>query len=121
MATKLIPLSSIPHRARAIEADARAKFPTRAMALDAATYRIEAAEGCYGTAYPPVYGWVLTASAADALAGIVTHMPGGTSHHRMSFTECTGQTTDALGEYMQDIACGVPQAEALAKYEAAAA
>lgn len=119
MTTKLIPLSSIPHRAREAEAAARAKFPTRAMALDAATYRIEAAEGCYGTAYPPVYGWVLTRAAADALADIVTHMPGGSSHHRMSFSECTGHTTDALGEYMEDIARGVSRAEALAKYEAA--
>lgn len=119
MTTNLIPLSRIPYRARETEAAARAKWPTRAMALDAATYRIEAAEGCYGTAYAPVYGWVLTHAAADALANILTHMPGGTSHHRLSYSECAGQTTDALGEYMEAIARGVPQAQALAQYEAA--
>lgn len=81
---KLIPLNQIPYRARKIEADARRELG--AEALEAAQYRIEAAPGCYGSPYPPVYGWTVTQEAADALAAQVTHMPGGTSHHRISYS-----------------------------------
>lgn len=119
MTTKLIPLSSIPYRARSGEASARAEWPTRQMALDAATYQIVAAAGCYGTAYPPTHGWVLTRGAADALAAIVTRMPGGSCHHRMTWEESTYQTSDALGEYVEAIARGVPKADAIAQYVAA--
>lgn len=118
MSTELIPLSKIPYSARKIEAMARAEWPTRAMALDSASYRIEVAPGCYSSAYPPVVGWVLTRAAAEALAEIQTKMPGGTSHRRLAYSVDSWQTSEALGEYREAIARGVPQAQALAQYEA---
>lgn len=44
----------------------------------------EDAPGCHSRPYwdPPMIGWVLTKDAAEALANVSTHMPGGTSHRR---------------------------------------
>lgn len=114
----LMRLVDIPYRARAAEARERAKWPTRRMALDAATYAICAAPGCYGGAYPPVFGWVLTREAADAVCGVVTNMPGGSSHRRCSCEERTGGSA-ALDAYIQSIADGVGSDVALAAYNAA--
>lgn len=115
---KLIPLSSIPYRARQIEARERAKWPTRAMALDAATIKIVDAPGCYGGAFPGAWGWVLTIEAAEAMSEVSTNMPGGSSHHRADY-EDGFSSTDALGEYLEAIAHGVPQEVAVAAYNAA--
>ncbi len=115
---RLIPLSSIPYAARETEARERAKWPTRAMALDAATYEIVLAPGCYGGAVAPTVGWVLTSEAADALAAIVTHMPGGSSHRRLRWEHNTSDTSEALGEYVAARARNVPEAEAIAAYQA---
>lgn len=87
MSTTLIPLANItPRSARTIEAEARRRYANREDALDAAQYRIDVAPGCHSRPYfdPPVVGWVLTRAAARALCDRPTHMPGGTSHHRMS-------------------------------------
>ena len=81
---KLIPLKDIPYRARRIEALARRDLG--ADALESAHYQIKGAPGCYGGAFAPVYGWCVTEEAAAALAGLVTHMPGGTTHHRISYS-----------------------------------
>lgn len=116
--TRLIPLSQIPYRARAAEARERAKWPTRAMALDAATIRIMAAPGCYGGAEAPTHGFVLTLEAAEALSEVRAHMPGGTSHRRMDY-EDGYPSSDALGDYVEAIAQGKPAADAIAAYEAA--
>lgn len=121
MATKLIPLSQIPYRARETEARERAKWPTWAMALDAATIRIIAAPGCYGSPFPPVYGWVLTIEAAQALAAIETRMPGGSSHHRLDYDEYVC-STDALSDYLEAVARDPSEAgreKARNEYEAA--
>lgn len=118
MTTKLIPLSSIPYRARELEAYERAKWPTHAMALDAASYRIIDAPGTYGGAYPGVRGWVLTRAAAEAICDYRCRMPGNTSHALYDWDECA-LSTDALGEYVEAIARGVPQAQAIAAYDAA--
>lgn len=119
MRTKLIPLSDIPYAARNAEAAERARWPTRAMALDAATYEIIAAEGCYSGAFAPTRGWVLTERAAEAVAGMVVNMPGGSCHRDQDYQENTYETSDALGEYIEAVARGVPQAEAVAAYQAA--
>jgi hypothetical protein len=87
---KLIPLKSIPTTAaRDAERTARAKHPSRAAALEAATYRIESAPGCHSRPYfdPPVIGWVLTHLAAIAINDQITDMPGGTCHHRRTYTK----------------------------------
>lgn len=85
--TKLIPLNEIPYRARAVESKERAKWPTRKMALDAATYRIVAAEGTYSGIDPDVYGWVLTRQAAEALSEVKVSPPGNTWHHLYAYQE----------------------------------
>lgn len=118
--SKLVSLSKIPHAARSAEAKERAKWPTREMALDSASYEILAAPGCYGGAFPPSHGWVLTRDAAEAIAGQMTHMPGNTSHRRQDYQE-RAVSTDALGDYIEAVARGVPQTEALAKYIASRA
>ena len=118
---KLIPLSSIPYRARGAEASERAKWPTREMALDAATIRIMAAPGCYGGAEAPTHGFVLTAEAAAALSEVQTHMPGGTSHRRMDYSDGY-PSSDALDDYLEAIARDQSPAgkeQALAAYQAA--
>lgn len=115
---KLIPLNRIPYAAREAEAVERAKWPTRAMALDAASIKIIDAEGCYGGAYPGTWGWVLTRRAAEAISQVETNMPGGSCHNEASY-EDGYSASDALGDYMEAIARGVPAAEALAAYEAA--
>lgn len=114
----LIPLSQLPYSARAEESEERAKWPTRAMALDAATIKIVSAPGCYSDAIPPTIGWVLTLSAARALCEQVTTMPGGTCHHRLAYVDGY-HSTDALDEYMQAIADGADKDAAVAAYKAA--
>lgn len=86
---KLYNLSDIPAAARKIESAARKQYPSRSAALDAATYRIEEAPGCHSQPYfdPPVLGWTITECAAEALSARLTHMPGGTSHHRITYTK----------------------------------
>lgn len=116
---KLIPVSSIPYCAREAEARERAKWPSRAMALDAATYEILNAPGTFSGAFPLTVGWVLTRTAAEAIAGERCHMPGGTSHRLWDYQQNAFYTSDTLGEYMEALARGVPQAEALAAYTAA--
>jgi hypothetical protein len=116
--TKLFPLSQIPYRARKIEARERAKWPTRAMALDAATIAIMAAPGCYGGAEAPKYGFVLTLDAAEALSEVQTNMPGGTSHRRLDYSDGY-PSSEALDDYLEAIARGTAIAEALAAYETA--
>lgn len=113
---KLINLGDLPYRVRSAEAAERAKWPTRAMALDAATYEIVMAQGCYGGAYAPTIGFVLTREAADALAERLTYLPGGTCHHRLSYQECS--SSDALGEYLEAIARGDDAEHALSAYKA---
>jgi hypothetical protein len=87
MSTKLIPLRSIPYSARETERRARRSFASPAAALDAATYEIVMAPGTHSRPYfdPPTVGWCCTGRAAEALSEKLTHMPGGTSHHRLSF------------------------------------
>lgn len=121
MADKLIPLSSIPYAAREREASERAKWPTRAMALDAASIEITLAPGCYGGAFAPRVGFVLTLDAARALAGVLTHMPGGSSHHRLAYND-GWSGSDALDEYIEAIArdgSAEGRARALTAYEVA--
>lgn len=118
---KLIPLTQIPYAARAEEAKARATWPTRAMALDAATLQIVMAPGCYGGPDAPTIGWVLTREAAEALAAMRTYMPGGTSHRRLTWRVNTYQTSDALGEYIEAIARGEDATIAAAAYRQATA
>lgn len=113
----LIPLSQIPHRARESEAKERAKWPARAMALDAATYEIVLAEGCYSGAYAPTIGYVLTRDAAQALSERMTYMPGGSCHRRLRYAECA--SSQALGGYVQAIAHGADTRIALAEYRSA--
>lgn len=115
---KLIPLSDIPYRAREREARERAKWPTRAMALDAATIKIVDAPGCYGGAFPGVWGWMLTIEAAEAMIEVRTNMPGGSSHCRADYQDGYS-SSEPLGEYLEAIARGVPQADAVAAYNAA--
>lgn len=112
---KLIPLAHISHRARGAEAHARAKWPTRAMALDAATIAIIAAPGCYGGAEPPIYGFVLTLVAAVSLSSVKTSMPDGSSHRRLHFYNGYASSTE-LSEYVDAVARGMPIADALAIY-----
>lgn len=104
-------------RARPRRASARSGS-TRAIALDAATYEIVLAPGCYGGPDAPTVGWVLTREAADALASIVTRMPGGSSHQRLRWEHSVHNTSDALGDYVEARARGVPEADALAAYRA---
>jgi hypothetical protein len=77
---KLIPLREIPYVARATESAARREYSTRSAALEAASFEIVDAEGCYGGAYPHTHGWTLTRAAADAYASHVVYMPGGSCH-----------------------------------------
>lgn len=81
---KLITLANIPYSARKGEATARRKYSSRQVALNAAQWSMAVAPGCHSRSYwdPPMIGWVLTKDAAEALANVSTHMPGGTSHHR---------------------------------------
>lgn len=117
---KLIPLNEIPYRARQVESEERAKWPTRKMALDAASWRIVWAAGTYSEAFPPTHGWVLTYQAADALSEIKAYPPGNSGHRLYDYQDDPGGS-DALGIYMEDIARGMDEADALAKYEAAKA
>lgn len=117
---KLLPLSSLPYCAREMEARERAKWPTREMALDAASYRIIDAPGTYGGAFPGTRGWVLTEDAAEAICAYRCRMPGGTSHALYDYSE-ESYASDALGEYVEAVARGVPESEALAAYTAARA
>lgn len=102
--SRLIPLSDIPYSGRAAEREARRRIAGQhcqygvwmgtkrrgwqSDALRAAEYEIVMAPGCHSRPYfdPPTVGWVLTASAASALASRVTHMPGGTSHRRLAYS-----------------------------------
>lgn len=86
--TKLIALSEIPAAARRTESAARKSYSSRDAALQAAEYRIEVAPGCHGRPSfdPPVLGWVCSRDAAVALSSRLTHMPGGTSHHRVAYS-----------------------------------
>lgn len=121
MATKLIPLSSIPYAARETEARERAKWPIREMARDAASIEITLAPGCYSGAFAPRIGFVLTHEAARALAGIETHMPGGTAHRRLDYNDGWAGS-DALDEYLEAVArdpSEVGKSAALAAYRAA--
>lgn len=78
---KLLALSQIPTAdARDAERAARAKYPTRAAALEAASLEVVDAEGCYSGAYPRTYGWLCSTKAAAAVSAEQTHMPGNTSH-----------------------------------------
>ena len=79
---RLIPIKDIPYSARNAERNARRKFSSRAAALQAASWRLVVAEGCYSGAYPPVLGWCVTEDAAAAISEQETHMPGGTVHNR---------------------------------------
>ena len=115
----LIPLNRLPYAVRQAEADERAKWPTRAMALDAASYMIVDAYGCYGGPHPGVWGWVLTPEAAEAMRQVRTPMPDGSAHRRASYLVVCAPT-EALGAYMEAIARGVSPAIALAVYEAQA-
>jgi hypothetical protein len=83
--TKLIPLNEIPSKARKIESSLRRAAGSRERALEVSTYRIVTAPGCHSEPYfdPPVLSWVLSREAAEALSAQLTHMPGGTSHHRV--------------------------------------
>lgn len=82
---KLMPLLSIPHAARNAERRARNKHASRAAALAAAQYEIVYAEGTYSGAHAPSVGWCCSRAAAEALAAELTHMPGNTCHHSLSF------------------------------------
>lgn len=118
---KLIPLNRIPYRARQAEARERAKWPTRAMALDSATIAIVGAPGCYGGAEAPTYGFVLTSAAAAALAEIKVDMPGGGRHRRLDYQDGY-PSSDALGCYLEAVARDPSPAgreAALAAYKAA--
>ncbi len=115
--TRLVPLNRIPYAARRAEADERAKWPTRAMALDAAFYKIVDADGCYSGPFPGLWGWVLTREAAEAISQVRTEMPDGSTHCRASY-RLVFATTEALGDYMEAIARGSSPADALAAYEA---
>lgn len=80
---RLIPLSEIPSsKARNAERLARAQYPTRAAALEAAQQRIVRAEGCRDAGED--YGWLLTVSAAQSVADAVTNTPGGCCHHEFA-------------------------------------
>lgn len=66
--------------ALAREAIVRSSY-TRAAALQAASYELVDAEGCYSGAYPTSRGWCLTAEAADAVAeGSMAYPPGNSCH-----------------------------------------
>ena len=85
---KLIPLRDIPTTtARNREAEQRRRYrsPESTMsALEAASYEIVVAEGCYFGAVAPSVGWVLTYEAANAITQRITRMPGGTCHRRLA-------------------------------------
>lgn len=115
---KLIPLNKIPYSAREREASERAKWPTRAMAADAATIKIIDALGSYDYDDHRVLGWVLTIEAAEAMSDVSTNMPGGSVCNEYDYE--TGYSSSmALGEYMEAIARGVSQDVAVAAYNAA--
>jgi hypothetical protein len=64
---------------------------------------------------------VLTREAAEAISGVLTHMPGGSSHRRMDW-EDGHPSSDALGEYLESVArdpSEAGKAAALAAYNAA--
>jgi hypothetical protein len=87
--THLIPLRSIPTTtARRAESNARSQYATRSAALDAASYRVEQAPGTHSRPDwdPPVVGWVVSLEAAEALAGELTRMPGGTYHRSLAYS-----------------------------------
>jgi len=84
---KLIPLRDLPYEARETEADARRDLREQGEdVLECAHYEIHMAEGCYSGTWPPTVGWVVTERAAQALAAGVTHTPGGSCHHRLSWS-----------------------------------
>lgn len=88
MTNKLIPLAQIPTTAaRDAERRARAKYESRAAALQAAQYEMVVAPGCHSQPHfdPPRIGWVCALSAAEAMAAQLTHMPGNTSHRRIAY------------------------------------
>lgn len=119
--TTLIPLSQIPYSARQTEASERTKYPTRAMALDAATIKIVDAPGTYGGPWPKTRGWVLTATAARAISEVRCRMPGGTSH-RLWDCQDGFESIAALGQYLEQIArdpSDAGRSAALAAYRAA--
>lgn len=119
---KLIPIAHIPYRARAAEAAARAKWPTRDMALDAATFEIVDAPGTYSGAWPCTYGWVCTRFAAIAMTEIMCRMPGDSQHQLFRAQENTRKCSDALSEYLEAVARDQSvdgRAAALAAYAAA--
>lgn len=75
----LLRLSDIPYAARQAEAVARRGYPSRSEALTAARYEIVDAPGTYSSSFPKTLGWVLTESAAQAIAEERCKMPGGYS------------------------------------------
>lgn len=83
--TRLLPLAQIPYTARQSESAARKRHASRAEALRAAQYEIVQAAGTYSGAYAPTVGWCCSRAAAEALAAELTHMPGNTCHHSLSY------------------------------------
>jgi hypothetical protein len=86
MSPRLLPLDEIPHAApRKAERAARARYPNRAAALQAAAYEVLDGEGCYSGEYPDTHGWLCSRLAAEDVAAEMTYMPGNTVHAERQF------------------------------------
>ena len=110
----LVPLSRIPAEARDIEVAGRRKWKAPDMALDAARIKITCVTRDGESSHARMFGWVLTAEAADALV----QAPGMAGCERLDYEVCDA-SSEALGDYVEAIARGVPRSEALLAYIAA--
>ena len=84
--SKLLPLSDIPDRdgARDAERVARATFASRNSALVSAAWELVEAPGTYSSPRPRSIGWCLVREAAEAASeASVVRMPDGTRHLAM--------------------------------------
>ena len=83
---RLMPLASIPARARDAERRARATYSTRNDALKAARWAIVDGEGCYSSSEDrTTWGYVLTLDAAKSMCDVRANPPGGATHAPYSY------------------------------------
>lgn len=81
---RLLPLSDIPGAAaRRAEREARALYSSRGAALEAASFEVVEAPGCYGGARPRTFGWLCSRVAAAAVSEETVSLPGSVHCPRM--------------------------------------